>query len=98
MFRKNLIPLLLDHSKSIAQIAREVREAPKDIEDDLEHLLKSLKHTEYEAVVAPAACRKCGFQFGIDKLNKPSKCPKCHGTWVTEPRIELRLRKDTPSA
>ena len=43
MFRKDLIPLLLDNPLSVAQIARLVREEPRDIEADLLHLLKSLK-------------------------------------------------------
>lgn len=59
---------------SVAQIARAMDEAPKDVEDDL---FRSLKHSELEAEVKPAACRKCGFQFGPDKLGKPSKCPEC---------------------
>ena len=39
---------------SVAQIARLVGETPRDIETDLVHLLKSLKHTEYTATVEPA--------------------------------------------
>ena len=54
---------------------------------DLQHLLKSLKHTEYTATITPALCRKCGFEFSPDKLRKPSRCPTCHSTWLTEPGI-----------
>ena len=97
MFRKKLIPVLLDKPKSVSQIAREVREHPKDVADDLEHLLKSLKHTEYESVVTPAQCKKCEFVFGPDKLTKPSKCPKCQTTWLTEPKIEIRLKESPPA-
>ena len=91
MFRKDLIPLLLDHPLSITQIARLVSEPPKDVASDLQHLLRSLKHTEYVAVVSPAKCRKCNFEFGKEKLAKPSKCPQCQSTWLTEPKIERSL-------
>jgi hypothetical protein len=97
MFRRDLIDLLLDTPRSIRQIARELRTSPNTVKDDLEHLFKSLRHTEYVAVVAPAQCRKCGFEFAGDKLAKPSKCPKCHSTWLTEPRICIQ-RKDSASA
>jgi predicted Zn-ribbon and HTH transcriptional regulator len=89
MFRKKLIELLLDNPMSVSQLARLVGESQADVEDDLLHLLKSLKHTEYTARVTPALCRKCGFEFSPDKLRKPSKCPACDTTWLTEPRICL---------
>lgn len=94
MFRKDLIPLLLENPMTVRDIARVTGEAPGDIVSDLEHLLKSLKHTEYEAVVTPARCRKCGFQFGLEKMSKPSKCPECHGTWLIEPRVAVEQRRE----
>jgi hypothetical protein len=98
MFRRDLIDLLLDHPQSIQQLARELRLPCHAVKDDLEHLFKSLKHTEYDAVVAPARCRKCGFEFARDKLAKPSRCPKCRSTWLTEPRISIeRKDSDRPS-
>jgi len=96
MLRRDLIDLLLDHPQSIPQIARELRVPFNTVKDDLEHLFKSLKHTEYVAVVAPARCRSCGFEFGRDKLAKPSRCPKCHATWLAEPRISIQ-RKGQPA-
>jgi len=89
MFRKDLIPLLLNNPLSVSQIARLVGETPRDIEAGLLHLLKSLKHTQYTAVIEPARCRKCGFEFDASKLAKPSKCPKCKSTWILEPRVHL---------
>ena len=93
VFRKDLIPLLLDNALSVAQIARLVGEAPRDIEADLLHLLKSLKHTDYIAVIEPARCRKCGFEFDDSRLAKPSKCPHCRSTWILEPRVSLGTKR-----
>lgn len=92
MFRKDLIPMLLEHPMTVRDIARFVDQTVKDTTEDLEHLLQSLKHTEFLPVIEPATCKKCGFEFGPDKLGKPSKCPKCKGTWLTEPRIHLKRR------
>ena len=89
MARKQLIPLLLDHPMTVSEIARATVQSPGEVASDLEHLLLSLKHTEYKPIIEVATCKKCGFEFGDDKLRKPSKCPKCKATWITEPRIHL---------
>lgn len=92
MFRKDLIPMLLEHPMTVSEIARFVDQTGKDTLDDLQHLLQSLKHSEYKPIIEVATCKKCGFQFGPEKLRKPSKCPKCKATWITEPRIQLQRK------
>ena len=77
---------------TVSEISRFVEQSGKDTLSDLEHLLQSIKHTEYKAVIEVATCKKCGFEFSSDKLRKPSKCPNCKSTWVTEPRISLVRR------
>lgn len=89
MYRKDLIDLLLDNPTSLAEIARDLEIPIKDVEDDLHHLEKSLKYSDYRLVVHPASCRKCGFKFKEEKLHKPGKCPRCHETWIQEPLLEV---------
>ena len=98
MRRRDLIPLLLDQPRTVSQLAREIRATPRELADDLAHLLRSLPHTEFVAKITPARCRKCGFTFGPDKLFKPAKCPACRGTWVAEPRLVLRRRTPAPAS
>lgn len=93
MFRRDLIPLLLGRTVTLSELARQVGETPKDVLDALTHLLKSSRHADYELVIEPAECRKCGFEFSTDKLSRPGKCPKCRGTWIFEPRFSARLRE-----
>ena len=92
MFRKNLIEMLNGNPMTVSQIARLVDESPGRVADDLNHLFRSLKHTDYKAVVEPARCRSCGFEFSKEKLTKPSKCPHCHSTWVQEPKIGVESK------
>ena len=92
MFRKDLITLLLGNPMGVSQIAREVKEPPGQVADDLRHLLRSLKHSDYRAAIEPAPWRACGFEFSEGKITKPSKCPECHSTWVLEPRIGIQQR------
>jgi predicted Zn-ribbon and HTH transcriptional regulator len=91
MFRRDLIDLLMNKVMTVPQLAREVGEAPKDVASDFRHLVQSLRHTEFEPVIVPAECRKCGFEFSEDKLLKPSKCPKCNSTWIYPPQIGVRV-------
>ena len=93
MFRRELIDLLVGNPMTVTQIARAVDESPRQVADDLSHLFRSLRHSEYRAVIEPAPCRACGFEFSKEKLSKPSKCPKCRSTWVLEPKIGLRHRE-----
>ena len=81
--------MLLDRELTVNEISRLADQKGKETAEDIEHLIKSLRHTEYRAVIRPAECRKCGFVFGTDKLRKPSKCPNCNATWLTEPRIKI---------
>ena len=92
MFRRDLIDILRGNPMTVNQIARLVDESPSGVADDLNHLLRSLKHTDYKAVVEPARCRACGFQFSEKKLTKPSKCPECKSTWVQEPKIGIESK------
>ena len=92
MYRRDLIPLLMDRTVTLSDLARSAGEKPKDILDALQHLIKSSKHADYVIVVDPAECRKCGFEFGTDKLSRPGKCPKCKGTWIFEPRFSVHQR------
>jgi predicted Zn-ribbon and HTH transcriptional regulator len=91
--RRNLIPLLSGNPRTIRQLAQQLRVTPADLEADLDHLAKSLVHGEWRIAVTPAVCRKCGFEFGADKLRKPSRCPACRATWLTEPKVEIVPRQ-----
>lgn len=93
MSRRDLIPLLAGQPLTLRQLAQQLRLKPAEVEDDLRHLAKSLVHGEWRLLIVPARCRKCGFEFGPDKLHKPSKCPECQATWLNEPEIGV-VRRD----
>jgi predicted Zn-ribbon and HTH transcriptional regulator len=92
MLRKDLIELLRNGSMGLVEIASHLEVPQKDVEDDLGHLIKSLKHADYCLVVTPAYCRKCDFRFNEDKLHKPGKCPHCHGTWIQGPLFDIEQK------
>jgi predicted Zn-ribbon and HTH transcriptional regulator len=93
LYRKALADFLLDAPMTVAELARLAQVPLRDVVADLRHLDKSLRHGDRRLVVHPAACRKCDFTFGPDKLTRPGKCPECRGTWITDPKVEVRKRQ-----
>lgn len=89
MFRKDLIPLLLNNPLRVVDLAALCGAPIKTIHDDLRHLMKSLKQSKYHVKIHPAECRKCDFVFAAEKLTRPGKCPQCRGTWIEAPLIEI---------
>ena len=94
MYRRHLMQMLLNQPMTVSEIARRAGVLPGEVEQDLRHLVKSLRHGEHELLVTAAECRKCAFQFSQDKFRKPSKCPECRSTWIDEPMVEIRLRAE----
>ncbi|MGA9031278.1 MAG: hypothetical protein WB402_01995 [Sulfuricaulis sp.] len=90
MFRKDLLEMLRSAPRSVADIAAHLELEPRDVEDDLWHLLKSVRHTGYRVTITPARSRHCGFIFNADKLHKPGKCPLCRETWINPPLIHIK--------
>jgi predicted Zn-ribbon and HTH transcriptional regulator len=93
MYRKDLIHILTGRAMSLHELALQLDEAPHDLEDDLQHLFRSLRNDPLCPVITPARCRKCGFVFHHDKLHKPGKCPRCKGTWISDPLIGLEEKR-----
>jgi predicted Zn-ribbon and HTH transcriptional regulator len=89
MFRKGLIDFLEGKSMSVSEIAGVLHVSPREVEEDLRHLFKSLKHESRTLQVTPARCLKCHFAFPKDRFTKPGRCPVCHGDWISEPRFRI---------
>ena len=90
MIRRDLIEYLLDNPMSLQDLSKELGKHLKVVENDVEHLLKSIKHLGYKAVISPASCRKCGFTFTNNKLHRPGKCPQCKADGINAPLIEIK--------
>jgi predicted Zn-ribbon and HTH transcriptional regulator len=85
--RKQLIEVLAREPRSVSSLAREIGLPRADVEDALQHMIRSARAAGHRIVVVPARCRSCGFTFGDDRLTRPSKCPKCRNSRIFEPQI-----------
>jgi hypothetical protein len=90
MYRKGLIELLQQRPWGLNELAEHLQTRLRELEDDLRHLLCSVKHQGHRVVIEPARCHHCGFTFKRDKLHKPGRCPQCRHTWILTPRIRLQ--------
>ena len=88
-FRRDLLALLTLEPRSVSSLARELGVRRQDVEDDLRHAIRSARAAGHRVVIEPARCRRCGFEFGEEKLLKPGKCPECRGTRLYEAQIRI---------
>jgi predicted Zn-ribbon and HTH transcriptional regulator len=89
MFRRNLIDLLSQEPRSVSSLARELGLRRGDVEDDLQHALRSARAAGHAIEVLPARCKSCGFEFGTLRLSKPGRCPACRGTRLFEAMVRI---------
>ena len=87
--RRELLEILTAQPRSVSWLARELRAARGDVEEDLRHMIRSARAAGHRVVIEPAKCRACGFTFGADRLLKPGKCPQCRGTRLYEAQIHI---------
>ena len=87
--RKDLIALLGAQPRSVSSLARELGVTRGDVEDDLRHAIRSARAAGHQVEVMPAKCKDCGFEFGVEKLSTPGKCPDCRGSRIYEPQIRV---------
>ena len=90
MTHRRQIGDMLKQPRTISSIAHELKLTREDVEDHVKHLVKTARADGHAINVEPARCRSCGYVFDESKLTKPSKCPKCKGTRLYEPLIQIK--------
>jgi len=60
--------------------------------EHLEHVSRSVDDGDADErlLVAPPACRDCGFDGFDDPINRPSRCPECKSERIEEPAFVIR--------
>jgi predicted Zn-ribbon and HTH transcriptional regulator len=88
--RERMADALREEALSASALAREFDIRTPEALDHVRHVARSLAATEEALLVAPPACRECGFDGFDDPANRPSRCPECKSETLTEPvfRIE----------
>ncbi len=84
--RVRMAELLSMGPMSLSALAREFEISEREVIEELRHIQRSKKFGKL--MVQPARCLKCGFVFRAE-LRRPKRCPKCHSTWIEEPRFVI---------
>jgi predicted Zn-ribbon and HTH transcriptional regulator len=87
--RRHLHELLSHEPRSVSSLAHELGLRRGDLEDDLQHMLRSAAARGERIEVLPARCKACGFAFGEDRLAKPGRCPACKASRIQEAMIRI---------
>jgi transcriptional regulator len=87
--RRHLHELISREPRSVSSLARELGIARKDLEADLQHVLRSAAARGETIEILPARCKACGFAFGPERLAKPSRCPGCKASRIVEAMIRV---------
>ena len=89
VFRRQIVELLSRQPRSAFSLAGEMGLRRGEIEEDLQHALRSARAAGHRIVIVPARCKDCDFVFGQDRVIKPGRCPSCKGSRLFEPLIGL---------
>lgn len=73
-------------------LAEEFGVSPDVAVDHVHHVARSVEGTDEQLVVAPPACRDCGFDDFDDPANRPSRCPECKSESIEEPAFRIDPR------
>jgi transcriptional regulator len=87
------LTLLCAQPRSVSSLARDLGLRKGDVDDDMQHALRSARAAGHQVIVIPARCRSCGFTFDEEKLSKPSKCPQCRGARLYEAQISIETQR-----
>ena len=84
--RQEVADYIKNNPSSAKAISQAIGQPEKNVYNHLEHIAKS--YGKDFRVILPE-CRKCGFIFS-KKIGKPSKCPECQGTWISDPEYYIK--------
>jgi pyruvate-ferredoxin/flavodoxin oxidoreductase len=69
----------------------------REVEEQLEHLARSLAREGDKLVIKPATCLACEYVFASrERWTTPSRCPKCRSERIAAPSFHLDAGRDTP--
>ncbi|MGD9336640.1 MAG: ArsR family transcriptional regulator [Syntrophobacterales bacterium] len=93
--RQQIITLLSQGTYSSRELSQELGISEKEVCTHLPHIARSLSAQEKELVLIPCQCLECEYLFGSRKrFTKPSRCPRCRGERIQEPRFIVKSRSE----
>lgn len=89
--RRRLADRLREEPATPSELAADFDLTPDAVLSHLEHVARTIDGAgdDEQLLVAPPACRRCGFDDYDDLLNRPSRCPACKSEAIEEPTVTV---------
>ena len=85
--RRQIIELLQEGYFTTKDISKRLSISEKEVVEQL----KEINRSNVKIVVKNSHCKKCGFKFtNVKHFKKPSKCPSCKSTYISEPEFSVK--------
>lgn len=87
--RQRIADALRERPMTASELSKTIGESTSAVYDHVDHVARSLDGSDESFLVAPPACRNCGFDGFDDALNYPSRCPECRSERIAEPQFTI---------
>ena len=89
--RQHLGEILREQSWGFEELRRELRLTPRELEDELAHLERSLRRSGGRIAVEPARCRGCDRELVNERrpFHVPGRCHRCRAERISPPSFHI---------
>ena len=89
--RQQIMDRLSNGPVSGIDISKAVGIREKSVYEHLPHIAQTVAAHGKVFILHPAQCLGCSYVFRKrERFTRPSRCPKCRGTYIQRPTYELR--------
>ncbi len=94
--RQRIVQAITGTLRSARQLAGLLGIRERQVEEHLEHVVRSLARDRTKRfVLDPSCCLNCGYVFrGRSRLTTPSRCPRCRSEGISPPQFGIEVRND----
>ncbi|HSO22715.1 MAG TPA: transcriptional regulator [Chondromyces sp.] len=89
--RQKIVELLSAGEREFADLRDELGVPVHVLEEDLQHVERSIRARAHRLRVRPARCASCGFAFTSTALHPPGRCPSCRGSQIMGPWLRVTM-------
>jgi predicted Zn-ribbon and HTH transcriptional regulator len=93
--RQQIGELLAQRAWGFEELRAALAVSVHTLEDDLQHLERSLRRGDRRLAVTACCCGACGYEFrgrAPRRFRTPSRCPRCRSEHIRDARLALAER------
>lgn len=87
--RQQIVELLRSSEWAFDDLRRDRGLTVKVLEEDLQHIERSVRAASARLHVRSASCAGCGFEFTKKSFHPPGRCPRCRDRRIDGPWLRI---------